>query len=105
VVSNTILRRLTSDWSHRSHAVETRLRMESAARRIRFGGSLQLPTVRLQASAIENLEPGTVLRLNLSANTLPEWRVGGERLFTAQAIRQGAHRSARLDQPFLEVEP
>ena len=71
VVANTILRRLTSDWGRRRrHAGETRARMEAAARRIRFGASLQLPAVRLAASAIENLEPGTVLRLDLAANTL-----------------------------------
>jgi flagellar motor switch protein FliM len=105
VVSNTILRRLTSEWGPRSHAIETRAHMEAAARRIRFGGSLQLPTVRLQASVIENLEPGTVLQLNLSANTLPEWRVGGETISIAQAIRQGEHRAARIERPFTEAEP
>jgi flagellar motor switch protein FliM len=105
VVSNTILRRLTSDWGHRSHADETRARMEVVARRIRFGGTLQLPTVRLSASVIENLKPGTVLPLNLSANALPEWRVGGEMLSTAQAIRQGARRAARIERPIMETEP
>ena len=53
VVANAILRRLTSDWGRRRrHAAETRTRMEAAARRIRFGGALQLPTVRLAASQI-----------------------------------------------------
>jgi flagellar motor switch protein FliM len=105
VVSNTILRRLTSDWARRLHTGESRARMETAARRIVFGGSLQLPTVRLAASTIESLEPGTVLGLNLAANTLPEWRVGGQRLATAQAIRQGAHRAARIERPTPEDEP
>ena len=105
VVSNTILRRLTSDWARRLHTGESRARMEVVARRIPFGGSLQLPTVRLAASSIENLEPGTVLRLNLAANTLPEWRVGGQRLATAQAIRKGAHRAARIERPIPEAEP
>jgi flagellar motor switch protein FliM len=104
VVSNTILRRLTSDWARRLHTGESRARMENAARRILFGGSLQLPMVRLAASAIEDLEPGTVLRLNLAANTLPEWRVGGQRLATAQAIRQGAHRAVRIERPIGEAE-
>ena len=40
VVANTILRRLTSDWSRRRrHGDETRARMEAAARRIHFGGT------------------------------------------------------------------
>ena len=98
VVANAILRRLTSDWGRRRrHAAETRTRMEAAARRIRFGGALQLPTVRLAASQIENLEPGTTLRLDLSASTLPVWRVGGQTLAEAQAIRQGPLRAARIE--------
>ena len=93
VVANTILRRLTSDWGRRRrHAGE------AAARRIRFGCSLQLPAVRLAASAIENLEPGSVLRLDLAANTLPVWQAGGQTLSEAQAIRQGSHRAARIEQ-------
>jgi len=98
VVANTILRRLTSDWGRRRrHAGETRVRMEAAARKIRFGATLQLPSVRLSASAIENLEVGSVLRLDMPANTLPEWKVGGQTLSQAQAIRQGPHRAARIE--------
>ena len=105
VVANTILRRLSSDWARRRrHAGETRARMETLVRRIRFGSSLQLPAVRLEASAIENLEPGSVLRLDMAANTLSEWRVGGQMLFQAQAIRQGAHRAARIDRAVIEDE-
>ncbi|HEY1901615.1 MAG TPA: FliM/FliN family flagellar motor switch protein [Terracidiphilus sp.] len=105
VVANTILRRLTSEWGRRRrHAGDTRARMEAAARRIRFGASLQLPTVRLAASAIENLEPGSILRLDLPANTLPVWQVGGQQLYQAQAMRQGMHRGARIERPIAEAE-
>jgi flagellar motor switch protein FliM len=98
VVANTILRRLTSDWGRRRrHAGEIRARMETSVRKIHFGASLQLPTVRLSASAIENLEPGTVLRLDLPANTLPLWQVGGQHLAEANAIRHGLHRGARIE--------
>jgi flagellar motor switch protein FliM len=98
VVANTILRRLTSDWGRRRrHAPEVRGRMEGTARRIRFGGTLQLPSVRLPASGVESLVPGTILRLDLPANTVPEWRVGGQLLSPAQAVRQGAHRAARME--------
>jgi flagellar motor switch protein FliM len=68
------------------------------------GGSLQLPTVRLPASMIENLEPGAVLRLDMPANTLPVLRVGGQPLSRAQAIRQGAHRGARIERRIGEAE-
>ena len=97
VVSNTILRRLTSDWGRkRRHAPEARARMEAAARRIRFGGCLQLPPVHLPASSIENLEPGTILRLDLSSTTAADWQVGGQRLCAAQPVRLGPHRAARM---------
>jgi flagellar motor switch protein FliM len=105
VVANTILRRLTSEWSRRrGHSAEAMARMETSARRIRFGGALQLPPVRLPARTIESLEPGTVLRFDISATQLAEWRVGGQRLGSAQAIRQGAHRAARLQQQNGEAE-
>lgn len=106
VVANTILRRLTSDRvGHRRHASEIRNRMEAMARRIQFGGSLQLPTVRLRASALESLEPGSIIRFDLAANTPPIWQVGGQPLSQAQAIRQGPHRAARLGRPVNEIKP
>jgi flagellar motor switch protein FliM len=71
--------------------------------RIRFGGSLQLPTVRLAASEIENLEVGSVLRFDLPANTPPVWQVGGQQLFDAQAMRHGLHRGARIERSVEEA--
>jgi flagellar motor switch protein FliM len=98
VVSNTILRRLTSDWARgRRHGIEMRSRMEAAARQIRFGASLQLPNVRVPARVIERIMPGEILRLDLPATTEPLWCVGGQPLATAFPLRQGDHRAARLE--------
>jgi flagellar motor switch protein FliM len=98
VVANTILRRLTTDWSRRRrHADETRTRMEETAKRIQFGCSLQLPTVRLAASSLEYLQVGDVLRMDVGAETLAELRVGGQALSLAQAMRRGVHRAARIE--------
>ena len=100
VVANTILRRLTTDWGRRCrHTDETRSRIEAVARRIHFGCTLQLPTVRLAASALEELKTGDVLRLNVAADTLSEWRVGGLPLLEARAMRHGEHRAARVERP------
>jgi flagellar motor switch protein FliM len=97
-VANTILRRLTTDWGRsRRHAANTRSRIESAARSIHFGCSLELPRVSVRARDIENLAPGSVLRLNLAANVPPLWRVGGETLAQGVAVRQGPHRAARIE--------
>ena len=98
VVANTILRRLTTDWGRRCrHTGETRSRIETVARRIRFGCSLQLPTVRLAARALEELQPGDVLRLDVGASALSEWRVAGLPLLLAKAMRHGEHRAARVE--------
>ncbi len=98
VVANTILRRLTSDWGRRHrHGEEAREQMAKAARRIRFGCSLQLPAARVRASELQELEPGKTLNLNIPANTLAVLRVGGEALHEAIAARQGPHRAARLE--------
>jgi len=97
VVANTVLQRLTSEWGRkRHHAAKTRARMEAAVRQIQFGGALQLPSVRLKASAIENLERGSVVRLDLSANTDAELIVGGQHLVNAHVIRLGTHLAARI---------
>jgi flagellar motor switch protein FliM len=71
--------------------------MGEVARDIRFGCSLQLPAVRLAASALEQVAPGDVLRLDVGTSALSEWRVAGQRLSLAQAMRHGAHRAARIE--------
>jgi flagellar motor switch protein FliM len=106
VVSNTILRRLTSDWARgRRHAPETRTRIEAAARRIPFGASLQLPSVRIPAVVIERLQPGDILRLDLPSNTLPLWCVGGKPLASAQPVRMGDHRAVRIERRLTGDQP
>ncbi len=105
VVANTILRRLTSDWGRRRrHAPETRARMEAAARQIRFGGCTSTAcTCECRRMRLEISKPGTILRLDLSANTHAEWRVGGQHLVDAQAIRTG-NSSGRADRRLPRVE-
>ena len=97
VVANTILRRLTTDFGRRTrHAPEARTRMELSARAIRFGASLQLPSVRLPARLLEDLAPGNVLSLGIPAGAWPEWRVGGQVMGRAEVVCQGVYRAARL---------
>jgi flagellar motor switch protein FliM len=106
VVANTILRRLTSDWARRRrHAGDTRERMATAARQIPVGCSLQMPSVRLSAGILEQLQPGSILRLDLPANSKPFLRVGGQNLTSARAVRQGPHRAAVLEHHIGEVQP
>ena len=97
VVANTILRRLTTDRGRRRHTAATRTLMESAARRIPFGCTLQLPTAPLEAGALDQLKEGDVLRLNVGAGALSEVRVAGHSLLLARAMRHGDFRAARVE--------
>jgi flagellar motor switch protein FliM len=98
VVSNTILRRLTSDWGrHRRNIPESRARLEVLARRIRMGATLQLPSIRVPARSVEALEPGSLFSFGVSAHTLAEWRVAGLKLAVASAIRRDVRRAARIE--------
>lgn len=98
VVANTILRRLTGEWGgRRRHAAESRERIEQTARQLVFGTTLQLPSVRIEARELEDLEVGKLIRLNLAANASAELRAGGQHLFHAQPVRLGPHRGARVE--------
>lgn len=98
VVANTILRRLTSDWDRKQqHSRESRERMEAQARKIKLGCSLQLPPLRIAAKHLENVCPGSILRFELPAAALPEWRVGGRTLANARPVRQGLRRAAHIE--------
>lgn len=97
VVSNTILHRLTGDWTRpRRHAPETRERIFERAAKAKVGASLQLPPTRIAAREIEALQPGSVLRLSLSTSCPAELRVAGTPLFTASPVSRGEHRGAHL---------
>jgi flagellar motor switch protein FliM len=97
VVSNTILRRLTGDWEkQRRQSASSRHQMRRCAGQIEFGASLQLPSVRIATRDLENLEPGSVLRLALSSDSRSQFVIGGIPVFEAQPVSQGEHRAAYL---------
>ncbi len=98
VVSNTILRRLITDWGrqNRRRSPEMLARVEQRVQQVRLGASLQLPSVRIAAMELESMQPGTVLRLGLPATTAAELHVAGMALFHALPVRAGEHRGAQV---------
>ena len=74
VASNTILRRLAGERSRqRRHSIETRRRMVELTGTCRTGAALHLPAVRVPASALSNLHPGSLLRLDLASGSPAEF--------------------------------
>lgn len=96
VVSNTILRRLVGDRGRRRHPPETRQRMWNRVGDLKFGASLQLPSVKIQGRDLEDLEPGKILRLSLGAQEASELRISGVPVFRALPVRHGEQRAAHL---------
>jgi flagellar motor switch protein FliM len=76
--------------------------MESVVKRISFGCALQLPSVKLEANTLERLMPGDVVRLAAAAGAPAEWRVAGQPLALAQAMRRGSFRAARIERNLSE---
>ena len=97
VVSNTVLRRLTGDWSrqHR-HSAETRQRMQERVRLVKVGASLQLPPVRLEGRQLDSLHEGQVLKLPLMASHPAELRIAGIPLFEAHPVQVEGQRAGHL---------
>lgn len=98
VVLNAILRRLISEGDRpRRRSKEAHMRMRYLMGETKVGTLLQLPQMRLRASEVADLVPGTVLRLPLSKTAVAELRVGKLHLGRAHPVRTGEHRGAQLE--------
>jgi flagellar motor switch protein FliM len=98
VVLNAILRRLITEGDRpRRRSVDAAKRMRELMGGAVAGVTLQLPVVRLRASQIAGLEPGSVIRFPVSRHECLELRIGGLKLSGAWPVRSGDHRGARLD--------
>ena len=98
VVSNTILRRLITDWGrqNRRRSPDMLARMQERVHQVRIGAALQLPSVRVSATELQEMKPGSVLRLKMPASTMAELRFAGLALFQAFPVRSGEHRGAQV---------
>jgi flagellar motor switch protein FliM len=98
VVLNAILRRLISEGDRpKRRSKEAQVRVRELMGEARIGAVLQLPTMRLRASELTSLSPGTILRLPIAKHAVSELRVGGLHLRRAYPVRTGEHRGAQLE--------
>jgi flagellar motor switch protein FliM len=98
VVLNAILRRLISEGDRpKRRSKEAQVRMRELIGEAKLGAVLQFPTLRLRASELTTLIPGTVMRLPLAKHSASELRVGGLRFGQAYPVRVGEHRGAQLE--------
>jgi flagellar motor switch protein FliM len=98
VVLNAILRKLITQVDRpKRRSKEAQARVRELIGETKFGAVLQFPSVRLRASELAALTPGSVLRLPLAKHALSELRLGGLQLARAHPVRTGEHRGAQLE--------
>jgi len=98
VVLNAILRRLIAEGDRpRRRSREAHVRVRELVGEMEVGTLLQFPPMRLPASELVTLSPGTLLRLPLARHAASELRVGGLQFGRAYPVRTGEHRGAQLE--------
>lgn len=99
VVLNAILRRLIAEGDRpRRRSKEAHMQIRNLLGQMSVGTLLQFPQMRLRASDVAALVPGTVLRLPIPKTATAEVRVGRLHLGSAYPVRTGEHRGAQLEE-------
>jgi flagellar motor switch protein FliM len=97
VVLNAILRRLISEGDRpKRRSKESQVRVRELIGEAKIDAVLQLPRMRLSASELSTMAPGTILRLPLPQHSVSELHMGGLQLAFAHPVRKGEHRGAQL---------
>jgi flagellar motor switch protein FliM len=99
VVSNTLLRKLSVQWSYfeRTPSREARRKLQDRLLESRFAVNLSLPPSPLSIRELAALEPGRVLVLPKHVHEPIHLNVAGKPMFRAYPIRHGPNRGARID--------
>ncbi|QNI35281.1 flagellar motor switch protein FliM [Edaphobacter albus] len=99
VVLNAILRRLISEGDRpRRRSKESATRMRESVKDASVEVVLQLPAIKLRASEIAELEPGSILRFAVPKHQRSDLIIGGLFMGKALPVRSGEHRAARLEE-------
>ncbi len=80
----------------RPRSPEERHRMETALRGVRVNAGLCFPPVRIPAIELQQLRPGSLLRLPLSQHAAAELRLSDTVVCAASAVRTSERRAVRV---------
>ncbi len=80
----------------RHRTPEERARMMQRLRSAAVHSTLVFPVMRLPASGLQALQPGSLLPLPLTQECCAELRVSGVPVFRAEPVRAGEHRAAQV---------
>jgi flagellar motor switch protein FliM len=98
LASDNLLGAIKAREIKRATSQTTKQRLQEKALAFRYGAILQLPTVKVSASALRQLQPGSVLPLQVPTDTPALFLVGGRPMFQARPVAAGLHKGAYLAQ-------
>jgi flagellar motor switch protein FliM len=106
VVSSALLRKLSQHSAYRKPAGTPNVpeKVRNNLLHCRFPVELNLPSLRMSARDLMNMEPGTIINFHMSQSDPVKFRVAGRNLFSAFPACQGDLRAARLHEPISVTE-
>ena len=100
-ISNTLLRKLSTDWSYGKPRTISRSGRKLAERMLEcpFPLILGIPDIKLRVKTLLELTPGEVCNLGIPVRLPAALVIAGREVFEAEPVRQGRHRAAQVRQP------
>jgi flagellar motor switch protein FliM len=99
-ISNTLLRKLSTDWSYGKARATTRSGRKLAEKMMEcpFPVVLGMTSIKLPVQTLLELNPGGVCNLGVPVRMPASLIIAGRETFEAEPVRHGRHRAAQVRQ-------
>jgi flagellar motor switch protein FliM len=99
-ISNTLLRKLSTDWSYGKPKTISRSGRKLAERMLEcpFPLILGIPDIKLRVKTVLEFTAGEVCNLGIPVRLPAALVIAGREVFEAEPVRQGRHRAAQVRQ-------